>query len=135
VTEDTTSASPPNPTLKVTLSSERGIEVQDVIPAGNHIIEVYFEDQKIQEHFLGFDIHIFRLDDETNIDELNDWMNWMLPNGLQVVAPAEFLGGVQEMPAGNTAYFAVELKPGRYAWVSEIPDPASRNMLKEFIVE
>lgn len=39
---------------------------------------------------------------------------------------------MQERPEGHTAYFTVELEPGRYAWVSEGPDV--RQMVQEFAV-
>ena len=54
-------------------------------------------------------------------------------NGLRSPAPAEFLGGTQEMPAGNTSYFYIELTPGRYAWISEIN--ADKGMVKEFRID
>ena len=134
VAEITTDANPPEPTLKITLSRENGIEVQGEIKQGIHLVAVHFEDQKTQEHFAGFDLHLARLQETTDLNQLADWMNWMLPEGLQVPAPAEFLGGVQEMPGGKTAYFKIELRPGRYAWVSEVPDPSSKKMLKVFTI-
>jgi len=44
------------------------------------------------------------------------------------------MGGVQTMTAGSSAYFHVTLEPGRYAWVSEIPDPHKHQMMKVFNV-
>lgn len=38
------------------------------------------------------------------------------------------------MPAGNTAYITVNLEPGNYAWVAEVPNPKEKNMLKTFSV-
>jgi hypothetical protein len=29
----------------------------------------------------------------------------------------------------------VELTPGRYAWIAEVPDPAAKGMLRTFTVE
>lgn len=34
-------------------------------------------------------------------------------------APATFLGGVHEMPFGNTAYFELILEASDYLWISE----------------
>jgi hypothetical protein len=39
--------------------------------------------------------------------------------GLEPPAPAEFLGGSQEMPVGSTSYFTVNLDPGSCAFVNE----------------
>jgi hypothetical protein len=47
-------------------------------------------------------------------------------------APAEFLGGVQEMPVGTTAYFTVDLEPGLYTWIAE--SSADKGMVNEFFV-
>ena len=53
--------------------------------------------------------------------------------GLGEPAPATFVGGVHEMPAGYTAFFTVDLEPGRYAWIAE--SGAARGMVEEFTVE
>ena len=52
-------------------------------------------------------------------------------DGLRAPAPATFVGGVQEMPEGRTAYFTIDLEAGRYAWISE---NAGRGMVREFTV-
>jgi hypothetical protein len=63
-------------------------------------------------------------------------MDWRAPGALASRAPegAEFLGGTMEMGAGGTAYYRVNLTPGTYAWIAEVPDPAGKNMLKTFTV-
>lgn len=75
---------------------------------------------------------------------MNGWTNWADPD--QFISdgsePGTFLGGVQtivtpellEGEGTETAYFHVNLNPGAYAWVSEVPDPADKGMLKPFIV-
>jgi len=134
VTEEFSNAAEPSATLTITLSSARGLEVQGDLTPGEHIVAVYFEDQKIHEHFLGHDVHLVRLQNDTDIEELAIWMDWSQPTGLETPAPAEFLGGTNEMPAGGTAYFNVRLQPGRYAWIAEVPSPLEKGMLKTFTV-
>ena len=105
---------------------------------------VRFEDQAVYEHLLGHDVHLIRMDDETSADDVNGWMNWMKPGGLvsDGTEPGTFLGGVEQVLTpdlleGNgseTAYFHVNLKPGEYAWVSEVPDPNANGLLREFSV-
>jgi hypothetical protein len=124
----------PEPTLNVNLSTERGIEIVDEINAGKHVVAVHFADQKIYEHFLGHDVHLVKLSGSTDLNALNAWMDWSKPGGLGTPCPAEFLGGTHEMPAGSTGYFNVELEPGDYAFIAEVPNPASLNMLKTFSV-
>jgi hypothetical protein len=134
VTEESSGAPEPRATLTITLSSERGIEIEEEPTPGKHIVAVHFEDQKVHENFLGHDVHVVRLENDTDIEDLAIWMDWSQPTGLQTPAPAEFLGGTQEMPAGETAYFTVHLEPGRYAWIAEVTSPAEKGMLKTFTV-
>ena len=134
VTEEPSGAPEPRATLTITLSSDRGIEIDKEPTPGKHIVAVYFEDQRVHENFLGHDVHLVRLENGTDIEELAIWMDWSQPTGLQTPAPAEFLGGTNEMPAGETAYFTVHLEPGRYAWIAEVTNPAEKGMLKIFTV-
>jgi hypothetical protein len=62
-------------------------------------------------------------------------MNWTLPAGLQTPAPAHFLGGAQELPAGRTEYFTADLKPGDYAFIAEVPAADEKGMYRRFTVD
>lgn len=134
VTEDSTAASEPSATLAITLSSERGIEVEGAPTPGRHTVAVHFEDQITHENFVGHDIHLARIDADSDIDELADWMDWSKPSGLETPAPVKFLGGINEMAAGETGYFTVDLEPGSYAWVAEVPGTIEKGLLKTFSV-
>jgi hypothetical protein len=63
-------------------------------------------------------------------------MNWSVPGGLESPAPdnVTFLGGVNDMPGGNTAYFTASLEEGNYAFIAEVPDADDKNMFREFRV-
>lgn len=135
VTADSSDAAEPEATLRMTISRESGIEIDEEIEAGVHTIAVHFQDQGPHEHFIGHDVHLVRLAGDTDLEALAGWMDWTQPNGLQEPAPVEFLGGLGEMPAGSTGYFTVELTPGDYAWISEVPDPAGKGMLQTFTVD
>ncbi|AHM58694.1 hypothetical protein D770_02110 [Flammeovirgaceae bacterium 311] len=134
VKEEAAHGSAPEPSLKVTLSREGGIEFEDEPTAGLHTIAVYFKDQRPHEHFLGHDVHLVKLKADAELAELDAWMDWSDPDGLNTPAPAKFIGGVQDMPAGKTAYFTLNLEPGKYALVSEVPNPSSKGMLIPFNV-
>jgi len=134
VTEESSDVAEPSATLTITISSARGVEVQGDPTPGEHTVSVYFEDQQIHENFLGHDVHLVQLENDTDIEELAIWMDWSQPTGLETPAPAEFLGGTHEMPAGETAYFNVRLEPGDYAWIAEVPNPLEKGMLKTFTV-
>lgn len=135
VLEEEGGGAPPEPTIEITVSGERGMEVEGDLAPGEHTVAVHFADQAPHEHFLGHDVHLARLGAETDLEELEAWMDWSQEGGLETPAPAVFLGGMHDMPAGATGYFTVTLAPGRYAWIAEVPNAAEKGMLKPFIVE
>jgi hypothetical protein len=132
VTTDESPAREPEADLTMTLSTEGGIEVDGPMRAGPQTIAVRFEDQKVYENFAGHDAHLVRLNDGARVDELVAWIG--SPTGLAEAVPAEFLGGTHDMPAGSTAYLSVQLEPGSYAWIAEVPNAEQRGMLKRFTV-
>jgi hypothetical protein len=134
VTDETTDVGEPDADLRLTLSSERGIEMEGYPQPGRQTVAVYFEDQTVHENFVGHDVHVGRLAEDTDLEELAAWMDWSRPGGLETPAPVHFIGGTNEMPAGETAYFTVELEPGRYVWVAEVTDPMGKGMLETFTV-
>ena len=136
VTGEPLDATEPDAETKITLSGARGIEVDGEMTAGTQLVEVYFEDQKAHENTLGHDLHLARISDTTNLKDLEVWMDPMQPGGMETSnVPVEFLGGIQDMPGGNTAYVKVDLRPGKYAWISEVPNAGKKNMLKVFEVK
>jgi hypothetical protein len=130
----TSDAPEPKADVTLTLSGERGIEGAGDLKAGVHTVAIRFQSQKAHENFVGHDVHLVRLEDDTDLDEVAGWMDWSTPDGLEIPAPAVFLGGCEEMPAGKTGYVTVTLEPGRYAWIAEVPKPREKGMLKVFTV-
>jgi hypothetical protein len=123
-------------TANIDISSTEGIVFIDSIASGNHIFLVNYKDQIVHENFVGHDINLVKLDNNASLEVLEKWMNWADPKGLIEPAPAGFifLGGVNDMPAGNKGYFTAILEPGNYALISEVPNALSKNMLKTFKV-
>lgn len=136
VTKSTTENREPQSTKKLSISSTGGIEYYGSIRPGKHVFAVEFRDQKLHENFVGHDVHLVRLKKDADINELNAWMNWLDPGAFMTPSPKgiEFLGGTQEMPEGKISYFSALLSPGDYAFISEVPDPLKKNMLKTFTV-
>lgn len=126
---------PPQADLAVTISSTDGIHMMGEPVSGDQTVSVEFVDQVVHESFLGHDVHLVRMDGELTLEELDPWMNYLNPDGLETPAPALFLGGVNEMPAGQTAYFTASLSTGRYALIAETPNAVGKNMAIEFTVE
>ncbi|MFH4963930.1 hypothetical protein V8G69_02920 [Gaetbulibacter sp. M235] len=136
VSETNSGNTEPRADEKIEISSTDGIVFNDNISKGKHCFSVYYKDQIAHENFIGHDINLAKLSDDVDLDNLNNWMDWSNPKGLIEPAPkgVTFLGGVNNMRAGDTGYFTVNLDPGRYVLISEVPNPASKNMLKTFVV-
>ncbi len=125
---------PPESSVRITLSSADGIVVDGSLRRGPQVVEVVFDDQQPYENFVGHDLHVVALDESTSIDAVDAWMDWRSADGLQTPAPARFLGGTNEMPAGSRTYLHLDLAPGNYAWIAEVPEPAGKDFFKRFSV-
>lgn len=134
VTEEDSNASPPHPTISMEISTANGFEIDDEVKPGRQVLEVRFRDQ-VSENGSGHDVSLVRLAEGSDLKELGDWMTWTTPKGMETPAPTgTFLGGVQNLRAGETGYMTVDVVPGEYAWISEGTDLAERKLLKKFKV-
>jgi len=127
---------PPDETVSIKLSSTNGIVLQDTIKSGKQVFLVQFEDQKVYENFVGHDINLVRISEGADMDQLEAWMNWVDPKGLITPAPEgfTFIGGVNDLPAGSKGFFEVDLLPGKYVLISEVPSANYKNLLKTFTI-
>jgi len=134
VTEESSDAKEPTGAdIRMNLSSD-GFGIEGEMTAGQHTVAVTFNEKA--PGLFGYDVHLARLDEDTDIKTVTTWMDGFLPDGqvstLDSPAPAYFLGGAHDMPVGNTAYFSVNLEPGRYAWVME--QAANASIYEEFTI-
>jgi len=122
--------------IDITISSTDGIVFNDTISAGKQVFSVFYKDQIVYENFVGHDINLVKMDEHTNLNELENWMNWADPKGLIEPAPKgfTFMGGVNDMPEGSIGFFSATLEPGNYALISEVPNSLSKNLLKTFVI-
>lgn len=136
VTETNSGNIPPTADHHISISKTDGIVFTDSVEKGEKIFAVYFKDQAIHEHFVGHDVNLVKLSDTASMEALEKWMNWADPKGLISPSPGgiTFLGGVNDMLAGDTGYFKANLVAGKYALISEVPDPSGKGMLKTFTV-
>ena len=140
VTDKVSDVKAPKPTKKLTISSTEGIQLNQPLTAGSHTIEIFFKNQIMYENLQGHNVQLVKLsdaEDQELLSNLSAWMDWRQAGSLVDRAPegAKFLGGTMEMTKGKTAYFHVDLEPGDYAWIAEVPNPAEHNMLKTFTIE
>jgi hypothetical protein len=135
VTAEPSGAAEPEADLAITISSGEGITAPASVTPGDHVVKITYTDQMVHENFVGHDVHLARIDGDTDLGGLETWMSWTVPDGLATPAPVEFLGGLNEMPAGGVGYLRVSLEPGTYAWISEVPGASAKGMLRTFAVE
>lgn len=163
VTDDDEMGREPAADVEVSIHSEEGItfEPETDLKPGRYIVEVIFEDNIPYPNVLGHDVNLLRKDD-VDMDDLDYWMDYLdaedpldpdsmymdrgaLTSSHHNPGPETFLGGVQDVFAGDgpgfvedeypvSTYIEVTLRPGEYAWVAEVADPAGKEMLTEFSV-
>lgn len=129
VTDARSPATPPPADIRITLSNFE-MEVEGDMTPGRHMVEVHIAENP--EQGFGHNVHVARLETESDVDEMVRWMNAFDLGGLRSPGPATFIGGVQIMPSGNTAYFTLDLEPGRYLLLSEYT--GHQGVLREFTV-
>lgn len=105
----------PQATSKVAVSNS-GIEAPGTLTAGKQTFRIDFLEAPPGP--FPFDVHIARLEEDTDMDRVVHWMDWTNVGGLRAPAPVEFLGGMEHMQAGRHGYVAVDLDPGQYLWIS-----------------
>ena len=129
VTDDSTGATPPEADVTLTLSNYE-ISQDGSFSQGENTVAVEVTD--LPEGLMPHDINLVRLDDDTTIEEVVSWMNWLDLDQFRSPAPGTNLGGMESMLPGRTGYFTANLEPGRYALVSE--GYGARGMVKEFTI-
>jgi hypothetical protein len=135
VTDEKTDA--PEPTANVTLSLKNsGMEIVDgALKAGMNTIRVDFVEQQALPSFVGNDVHIMRVENDDSISQADAWLDWRAKDGLEDPSPVTFLGGINDMPEGSHSYFTVDLQPGNYAFIAEVPRPQELGLVLPFTVE
>lgn len=136
VKEEKTDLQPPAPTVTLDISSIDGIVLRDSLTVGKQIIRTNFVDQKIWEHFVGHDVNLVKYENTASLDSLIQWMNWMNPRGLRSPAPDgfTFLGGMNNLSAGQYGFFEADLTPGNYVLISEVPDANEKKLIHTFTI-
>jgi len=132
VTEDAANSPEPNPESRITLH-ENEIEVDWEPGTGKHTFELESERDPAGRAYHN-NLHLVRMEDGTDLNEVNDWLDWYKIGGLRSPSPAEFLGGIGFVRTVDTAYFSLDItEPGEYAWIVFISQ--GEGLFKTFTVE
>lgn len=129
VTADSADMAPPEADVTLTLSSYE-IAQEGEFTAGENTVAVVVTDRP--EGLMAHDINLVRLEGDTTVEQVVEWMNWMDLEQFRSPAPGVNLGGVESMAPDRTGYFTADLEPGRYVLVSE--GYGARGMVKEFTI-
>lgn len=115
VTENSVDGSPPEPDVTIAVAGD-SIRSPDTIAGGDVTVRARLGDGRRHNT-----VHLVRAGGETDPTEVKRWRAVWTPDGRQVPAPTEFLGGhalFGNTPAGHTAHFTAEgVEPGQYAWL------------------
>jgi hypothetical protein len=132
VMEEAANTPEPNPESQITLH-ENDIEADWQPKTGTHSFALEFALNPEGQPYHN-NVHLVRLNDETDLDKVNDWMDWYKIGGLRSPSPAEFLGGFGFVRTVDTAYFSLDItEPGEYAWIVFISQ--GEGLSKTFTVE
>ena len=135
VTSENSGLDEPVHDWEITVDTSRGIVAPASAQSGRSIVRVNFRNQKVYGNFVGHDLHIYRSGADTDLEALESWIDWTQPAGLQTPCPVEFVAGINEMPAGAYGYLTVDLEPGEYTLVAEVPAPSTESLVASIIIE
>lgn len=133
VTEEKSGNQPPEEDLLVSIRSDQ-MNIEGEFTPGKQTVKVLVEEKPPAQAF-GQNVHVVHLEQEADIEEIVQWFNWYTPTGLRTPSPdqATFMGGMHFLPVNRPGFFAVDLQPGRYLFVS---GPAARlGVFNEIIIE
>ena len=124
ITDESANSLEPSFDNRITLK-ESEIDVQWIAETGFHSFAVEMEADAEGNPFHN-NIHLIKTDENTDLYEVNRWMDWYNIGGLRAPAPADFLGGVSTydaIPGESASYFSLEIdEPGEYAWIVQVPE-------------
>lgn len=124
------------PDANVTLRlSDSGYEITEgAFVPGENSVRAEFAEQRLYNNFVGHDAHVFRIEEDTDVDAAAKWPDFFPTDGQQTPAPARFVGGIHDMPEGMTGYFRLTLEPGDYGITAEIPNAKKSGFFERFTV-
>jgi uncharacterized cupredoxin-like copper-binding protein len=128
VADSATGVRPPESDITIQMT-EYGYAVTGAVTPGSHVIKL--ENVGHEPH----EADIVRLNAGQSAEEYLDWLR----GGDVGLPPAEVIGGGGDFVAGRTVWMEVDLTPGRYLIICQVPRPDGKahfelGMVKEFEV-
>lgn len=135
ITEEPANSTEPNPEAGITLNEDT-IEIDWEPKIGVHSFALHLSKDEDGAPYHN-NIHLVGLEEDTDLEEVNSWMDWYRKGGLRSPAPVDFLGGVSTydaLPGENATYFSLDIKePGNYAWIVQVPE--GQQLWETFTIE
>lgn len=126
-----TEAEPPAP--DVVMRQDGGdVSTEGSFRTGRQIIAFHVDSVAGNEDGGKVGAYLTRLDDGTRSEDL---VRWVTEGEYQPPAPTTFLGGVDEIGVGDSAYVTLDLEVGRYGWVIYPFGSDTEPFVEEFTVE
>ncbi|HUF76044.1 MAG TPA: hypothetical protein VMM35_07185 [Longimicrobiales bacterium] len=69
------------------------------------------------------------------MDPSHEEFTWAVDLSARCLPSWQVIGGINELSAGSTGSFTVQLEPGEYALISEVSRAAEKGMAVRFEVE
>ncbi len=126
VTDEQSTIQPPEPDIEIILRDFE-MTIDGEFTPGRHTVAVHAAEG------YGQNVHLARLESDADAGAVAEWMHWFHIDGLQVPAPATFVGGMHALQVGATGYFTVDIEPGRYVFVSGF-DFESQHVMKDLTI-
>lgn len=116
VTDEESGGAEPEADVEVTIGGDEITTYGELSPGDNSVAA------RFEEESGGYrTIHLIRVEEDTDLEEVARWLDWYWEGGLRAPAPADFFGGEglsANTSEGNSGYFTVEgVEPGQYAWI------------------
>ena len=131
VTGPASGASPPAPDVVMRYDGGR-LSTEPPVRRGRQVAALHVGDLGSDEAGGKVGVYLARLDDGIRSEEV---VRWVTDGSYRPPAPTTFLGGVDEIGDGDSAYVTLDLAAGEYGWVIFPFGAETKPFVEEFDVE
>lgn len=109
VAEDSSGGEPPEPDV-IMRASDHEVTTDGSMRAGRQTVALRVEESSAEREDFYWSAELARIESDTDAEELHQEFSMQNPQ------PVEFLGGLEAVVSGKTAYTELDLESGRYMW-------------------